>query len=748
VLFISTVLPLGFGFNYLATYVSDQHKESVQESLEAITQIAKNRILASVKRINDNTALVASRTQLRRSLLALQQTDNADLAEQELGRINRIISDAASSISDLKEISIFDNNKRIVASTIGLSEQHILPGTTWPHVNLTQDSGVTVLNGYARLILDEQAIGYIKLSVKPKFIEEIIQQGDALGETGEWLLAARDAEGNAVFVAPTRYENAGAFNRVLSQEATQVPMTQALAGKDLVMWDAIDYAGNRVVASTRFIPEYNWGMVAKIHSEEVFEQVNDIIFRFILVLLVVFVMILIIGIVLSNFIAKPIESLTKQTLNFKQQPEPKLEVYSTWREAKLLTKSFNEMLLDINKLNTDLNDKVVERTSELAAANNKLLAEKLKAENATKAKSSFLANMSHELRTPLNSIHGSLQLLARRKLDEKSNRLVETAGFSMQSLLAIINNILDLSKIESDAIELECAYFEFRELVEQVIIEMDVLASKKGILLSYEVSPSFIDGWMGDALRIKQILVNFISNAIKFTDSGKVTILLGKESKDPAAALYFSVTDTGCGMDEDFVTQIFDRFTQADSSTTRKFGGTGLGMPISLGLVRAMGGTIDVMSKPSEGTRIHTSLPIEHVAKRNTYQQDADIGTTPNLKGKTVLLAEDNEINRVIFASMLEETNATLVMAEDGKEAVALFKEVKPDITFLDINMPVMDGEEACKEILSMSSDALLVSLTANIAPEDIERYDNLGFKHHIGKPIVLASLYRVLSLI
>ncbi len=751
----SILIPSIIGFYFLVSYVGEQHKNSVQENLEAISQLAKLRILSSVDRMKETTALVSSRTQLRKSLDAFEHeklsTRSASEFAEHKSLIHKIITDASTSIANITEISVFDDQGRAVASTLpSLPPPLNSSARVSSDISLVQRQGQTLMTALEPLILEGQNIGTIKVSVKPNFINEIVQEGRGLGDSGEWILAIKDDQGNAVFVSPTLYDNKGAFNRIVDSENIRVPITTALAGIETVIWNGIDYSGNEVVAATRFISEHEWGIVAKTNRDEVFDEVDSITFVFWAVLFGVIAMALVIAIGCAYVIAKPIESLTAQATHMRNHSGEYLnkyfEVSATWTEVSSLTQRFNEMLSDIRNLTKGLNQKVEERTTELATANDKLIIEKQKAEAATKAKSSFLANMSHELRTPLNSIFGSLQLLAREPISDKSKDLVTTATYSMESLLGIINDILDFSKIEDDSIELEHAYFSFTHIVKQVIAEMQVFADKKGLSLSFVKLSDYEEGWLGDSLRVKQVLVNFVANAIKFTQAGNVNIEIDCVREDQRDYLLFSVIDTGVGIEQSVIVKLFDRFSQADSSTTRKFGGTGLGMPISLGLVNMMGGTIEVDSKVGSGTRIITKIPLQKAHAQESKLTASTNVKAPNLTGKTILLAEDNDINQVIFSAMLEDTKAKIVLASDGKEALAKYAELKPDLVFLDIQMPVMDGIEACKAIRALSASVPLVSITANISEEDTNQYEAVGFNHHVGKPVDLKSLYRILA--
>lgn len=746
---ISCLVPSIIGFYFLVSYVTEQYKEQVQQSLLATTGIARELILSSVKNIQNNTALITSRTQLRKSIVAYQQS--GDLEQLQL--INRIIQDAEKSISDLKEITVLDLSGKVLTSTLSSVPINLSnDGSIYPNISLSTNDGSTLLTSYDQLVLDNQLIGYIKVAIEPHFIDRIIKEVSSLGETGEWIVAVKNKLDDALIITPTRYSNQAntSFMQTVSKNNHQVPITQALMGADTVMWDGVDYAGNPVIAATRYIPEFEWGVVAKIHRSEVFATIKDITFIFWIVLSIIVVIALLIGSVLAYYIAKPLEGLTAQISdidndidNTKHQV---LNAPTAWSEVKSLTTSFNALLTKINGFNTELNNKIALRTAELKESNAKLTIEKRNADLANKAKSTFLATMSHEVRTPLNSIHGSLQLLERCDLDDKSHSLVNTARYSMQSLLAIINDVLDFSKIEDHSVELESTYISVVELVEQIISEMGVLASEQKIQLSYVVAPEFKEGWLGDPLRIKQILVNFISNAIKFTPSGSVTITIDNAITAEKALLILTVTDTGIGMPQEVIDNLFVRFSQADSSTTRKYGGTGLGMSICQGLVTLMNGSIKIDSNEGKGTSVTTILPLTKVAPPLIKPLSREQLAIPNLHNKTILLAEDNEINQMIFCNMLEETQANIIVTENGKEALEQYKLQSPDIVFLDIHMPIMDGIEACKLIRQISDTVPIVSITANTSTQHTDLYTQIGFNYHIGKPVDLIQLYNLLD--
>lgn len=370
-----------------------------------------------------------------------------------------------------------------------------------------------------------------------------------------------------------------------------------------------------------------------------------------------------------------------------------------------------------------------------------------KAELANTAKSEFLANMSHEIRTPMNAIYGALQILRTRTRHEESLDLIHKAEHSCKSLLRIINDILDYSKIEAGRLNLEHIPFRFADVLQEVHGELNILAMHKSITFSIEMEPDFTDCWSGDPLRVKQILSNLVSNAIKFTHQGQVKIVVGNNHAEKAhqSGLRFRVEDTGIGMSRQFLDKMFTRFEQADSSTTRNYGGSGLGLAITRSLISSMNGNIEVSSQPKQGSCFEVVLPLPRSGQPHPEWQEINTKTPPDLEGLTILVAEDVHINQTILEIMLEPTNATLVFANDGKQAVEAFNAMKPQLILLDIQMPVMDGMEACRTIKSAAPSLPIIALTANVMEEDIKLYQSCGFDGYIGKPIAIEQLYALI---
>lgn len=373
------------------------------------------------------------------------------------------------------------------------------------------------------------------------------------------------------------------------------------------------------------------------------------------------------------------------------------------------------------------------------------------------ARSLFLANMSHEIRTPMNGIIGMVDILKKTKLAEDQRDYLAIIESSGDSLLSIINDLLDYSKLEAGKLELENIPFMLSHELNNVFRMLDVLARKKDITLSLEIDEMTPDFLTGDPVRLKQIIINLVNNAIKFTHVGGVTIkvdpqrLKGKKS----IILQFEITDTGIGISEDGKKALFQSFSQADKSTTRKFGGTGLGLVICKNLVEMMGGEIGVESVLGKGSTFWFTAVFDIIAE-DVYQLAVQDETTDHLK-KTefnkrlkILLAEDNKINQKVASAILSKMGHVVDIANNGKEAVDLYRGSNYDIIFMDIQMPEMDGMEATLKIREFEEaenkvkKIPIIALTANAMEKDREKYLGAGMDDYISKPFKSEELVPV----
>jgi len=388
---------------------------------------------------------------------------------------------------------------------------------------------------------------------------------------------------------------------------------------------------------------------------------------------------------------------------------------------------------------------------------------KLSAESANRAKSEFLTTMSHEMRTPMNAILGMADLLSESPLRAEQRDYVRVFQKAGANLLDLINDILDLSKVESGHVELESIVFDLSVVLERVIEMMVSRASDQGLRLTLEVLPDVPSNLVGDPNRLRQILVNLIGNALKFTPQGSVTLRVEREpvstgGGDGPGWLRFNVIDTGIGIAADKVKMIFERFTQADSSTTRKYGGTGLGLAISKGLVELMGGRLGCSSELGAGSTFFLSAPFEirHKGAALAAEEPATLAKpaadpVEQHAGHRILLAEDSEYNIVLVDAYLKNTGFELDVAENGKIAVEKVMASRPDLVLMDLQMPVMDGLEATRAIRHWEAETgvrptPILALTAHAAGEGVGISLQAGCNEHLTKPIKKATLLEAIS--
>ncbi len=416
-----------------------------------------------------------------------------------------------------------------------------------------------------------------------------------------------------------------------------------------------------------------------------------------------------------------------------------------------------EMLLKTSKIvyNRNMADKYSEKlillNRELELNVLELQQSKQKAEEATKLKDRFLANMSHEVRTPMNAIMGLSHILLRSSLKEKERQNVLKIENSAKVLLQIINDILDFSKIEAGKLYLESIEFNLNSVIKYVSTIIDVKAMSKNIEIIYNISDDVPQLLIGDPIRLGQILLNLIDNAVKFTHQGNVILHVNCiYTHNNHCLLQFDVIDDGIGIAKEKINTLFNAFIQADNSTTREYGGSGLGLSITKHLVQMMDGEINVTSSKGEGSTFSFAVNLPYLDKK--CSQDVNIDSKKErlisgiqLQNKIILLVEDNEVNRHVITSFLENSKAKVITALNGLEAVTAAKNRNIDLILMDINIPIIDGYEATQHIRNNLNTVPIIGLSANAIQKDIDNAINVGMNDYIQKPLDVQFFYKIL---
>jgi len=413
--------------------------------------------------------------------------------------------------------------------------------------------------------------------------------------------------------------------------------------------------------------------------------------------------------------------------------------FATTRRLTLKLRQKNKQLGSLNsqlsQLKSGLEEQVLQRTAQLEVAMEK-------AEQAAWSKSMFLATMSHELRTPLHSIIGFADLMTSEELRADTARnYIAIMGSNARHLLQLVNDILDYSKLEAGKLEIDSVSFSLRDVCQNVVNSQGFAAAKNGIVLSLHVDPELPDGYKGDPMRLAQILINLVSNAIKFTENGDVELRIEMISRNADEyEIRFIVKDSGIGIEPADLKRIFERFGQADSGIARKYGGTGLGLPIVQMLLKAMNTELKVKSEPKKGSRFSFELKLAD-AHSFVATPAASRGET-DLEGLHVLLVDDNELNRMLAETMLQKWKVQVDSAVDGAEAVQKALATEYDLILMDLQMPVMDGFEASQRLRELGIETPILALSAASVSEVRQRAVAHGMNDFIGKPFQQMDLH------
>lgn len=563
------------------------------------------------------------------------------------------------------------------------------------------------------------------------------------------------------------------ISRVLKREKPIAleEVKDAISGKKLHDFEALGVSrginGTRVISTYRHLDNLDCSIVVELPAWEAYASVMLVIRLTLVSMLLTLTIAVIIGFYLSKRITRPIISLRDAIGKVGMGDlEAAIEIQSR-NEIGEVADGFNSMVDNLKKT-TVSRDQLIEEIIQREKIEIDLKEAKQVAEVASEVKSRFLANMSHEIRTPMNAIIGFTELLKRSSLDVTQNAYLASIHESANNLLSIINDILDLSKIEADRLQFEDIEFNFTRLIESVFNMVRSKFLKKYVDLVYTIDKGTPVDFKGDPTRIRQILINLIGNAIKFTEQGKIVVNLSLDLTDSHETcrnsgfrmLRVSVRDTGIGIPDDKKEEIFESFSQADTSTTRHYGGTGLGLAITKAFVEKMGGKIWVDSEYGKGSEFIFLLRLEQVKAVGDVSTDpanleslnnknmlmVDNNSEMEFKGMNVLIAEDNKINMALIRELFIKFGAITDQAANGKEAVEKLNSNLYDVILMDVHMPVMNGLEATKFIRKEISPTIpIIALTASAMQEDRKEALAAGMNDFITKPIDVKLLKNVL---
>ncbi|MBY4675077.1 hybrid sensor histidine kinase/response regulator [Marinobacterium arenosum] len=714
---LSLLLFLSIALLVVGSVVYFQQRQSLIQhtfdDLESVATLQELRLSALNEQNLERLSLIRSRTQLRISLAQF----NVEQAPDAQQRMNRILRDALNSLPVLKRLDVADPNGVVVASTDPQRLGHIIAaepafkhGRNEPradYLNLS-DSGQLQQHMSGPLTLDGRVQGVLLVEFDSRDLLKVVGETAGMGKSGETLLVRHDGRLQQLITPPRQVTMAP----LTSLPKTDPLLHQALHGHRQFLTGVPDYRGELVLAVTHSIDELNWGLVVKIDNSEALAPLAELRYSLITTLLLLIAVGGLLSELLLRQITAPISWLTN-TVSLIQQGDHSQRIgYQGKDELGLLARVFNQMMDNLQdshraqqRLNQELEQRVEQRTAALAESNraqqvarDEAERARAEAEEANAVKSRFLANMSHEIRTPMNGVLGMTNLLLRTPLTEQQRDLSASIKDSGEHLMTVIDDILDFSKLEANRVEIQLSSVELNGYLEQIVTLFGGRALEKKLELNYRIAPEVPAFILCDAVRLKQVLTNLVSNAIKFTSAGEVLLQVSHQGVEQGThRLRFSVRDSGIGISKAEQAKLFDAFYQSQSSSTRQFGGTGLGLSISARLVELMGGRISVESEPGQGAVFSFELPVrvaEGTPKRHLKPNLVE------LRGKRLLVVDDNPTNRDILHQVTRAWGLKVVTFSQGHEALASIKQGdRYDVAVLDAEMPEGGGIQLARQI-------------------------------------------------
>jgi signal transduction histidine kinase/ActR/RegA family two-component response regulator len=727
---ILSIFGVGFSSDIIKTNITKLHEKKVLESLNAILLTTQESLNNWGEELINISQFVSKDDQVQ----DLVESITKNGTEKDQKKLNKILRQLTNTHKFIETSIISKSMKYIANSTIQkVGSRSLLNKNSSILLKLNQGKSVITppeksvdfffnqdgkkeknipkICIISPIVIDQEVLAYLVLNVNPmdKFLK--IFQSGRLGKTGETYAIRADGimASETRFLSQLREVDSSITTSVLRQkikdpstrELTHMASSVIQKKSSFNIEGYNDYRGVSVVGAWTWNESFKIGITSEQDYSEAFSELSlsyALIDKFSIALVIAFL-------------------LLSLTFLFN---------------SKLARKNQNILL----KFNEDLKKQVDLGVKE--------------AEDANKAKSRFFSQMSHEIRTPMNAIIGYSELLEQSHLTEDQMENLSQISESGKFLLQLINEILDFSKIESGELILEESPFNLKNTAESIIDLLRYKTSVLNVLLKLEIDPELSDFFVGDSHRIKQIIMNLTSNALKFTQQGEVIVSLKKSNSDLNIEwVEISVTDTGIGIPTSEIDRIFNDFTQADSSTTRLYGGTGLGLTISKKIVEVMGGEIGVTSTLGQGSTFWFKLPL--IITSNVVTSEVSLNYDKDkIKDLKVLIAEDNGVNRRLAIKLLKLVGfSNIKTVADGQEAIDFVQNNEVDIIFMDVMMPKLDGMDATRKIRELGyspEDLKIIALTANAFSEDRAQCIKAGMNEHIKKPFKRADVIACLK--
>ncbi len=583
----------------------------------------------------------------------------------------------------------------------------------------------------APILKNGYVLGVAALRLNSSELFRIIGDYSGLGRTGETMVAGV-TDGQVELFGPVRF--ADSFDRTQGLDGKfKAPFLSALSGERNVGL-VNDYRNKEVIAAWRYVPSFRWALLVKVDVEERLAPITYLRNMGIIFLSVMAFLVIAVSVLMARAITTPIRQLEVAARNLSDHGTADMVPERGAWEINSLAIAFNDMSARIQSYQTGLRRMVEERTAELKKA-------KDDAERATRAKTEFLAMMSHEIRTPLNGLMGMAELLKSQQMGPLARDYVYTLHQSGAALSDLLNDLLDISRIEAGKLELDHKAFNPRALLQSLSALMKRSAEMKGLSYKVDVKGDIPKALKGDPARLRQILLNLTGNAIKFTASGSIQIVMeGGQTSQGHVSLCFRVIDSGIGIPQAEQHKLFQPFSQLGEGRSKKYGGAGLGLAICKRLAERMGGEISVESREGEGACFSVVLPFEVTQEYNELQHQADA-----VAPMRILVVEDEPVNRRVLCGLLRQDSHQVYVSVSAEEALDILKVETVDLVMTDLRLPGLSGYDVIEQV-NHKYELPVIAVTANLMPDDVTRCMDKGAIDVIAKPIMPDALRRALQ--